>query len=125
MNITTNTFVRTPLGRIAAFDPASRLPGELKTLLRAIDNPTSLDALSKQFPAWDNVTQLFEQLQQTRLIAEKVVADQTSSGYVNSQPYAVNLLPDLELPDAGYPSGGWPVTIPMGLASSMGHGAHR
>jgi hypothetical protein len=125
MNITTGSFVRTPLGRIAAFDPASRLPGELKTLLRAIDSPTSLDALSKQFPAWDNVTQLFEQLQHTRLVAEKVVADQTNSGYVNDQPYAVNMSPDLELPDTIYPSGGWPVTIRMGLASSMEHSAHR
>jgi hypothetical protein len=125
MNTTTGTFVRTPLGRIAAFDPASRLPDELKTMLRAIDSPTSLDALSNQFPAWDNVTQLFEQLQNTRLIAEKVVTDQTSSGYVNDQPYAVNLSPDLELPDTIYLSGGWPATIRMGLASSMDHGTHR
>ncbi len=108
-------FVRTPQGRIAAFDTASQLPSELKALLRAIDGHTPLEVLSKQYKSPDDVMPLLALLQRTGLIVEKMVTHPANSDQTHDQRYTANMLLDLDSAYPAYPRG-WPATIPMGLA---------
>ncbi len=67
-------FVRTPQGRISAFDTASTLPQALKILLRGLDGKTSLHQLSQSYATWHTLADYMEQL-----IAAGLVEDKTPS----------------------------------------------
>jgi hypothetical protein len=123
MHTTASTFVRTPLGRIAAFDTASRLPEELKTLLRAIDGHTPLVTFSKQFADWESVVPLLEQLYRKGLIAEKMLPTLTDSAYPDNHSNNEHMHPATEFAGPAYPRG-WPATVPMELRARAAHAIH-
>ena len=67
-------FVRTPLGRVTAFNPATELPAPLKTLLKAVDGKTATTALMAAHAGLGDVDSLLAILRDNGLIADKNAA---------------------------------------------------
>ncbi len=66
-----NLYIRTPQGRVTAFNPATVLPARLKTLLKAVDGKTSTAALEAAHAALGEVASLLAMLLDYGLIADK------------------------------------------------------
>lgn len=64
-------YLRTPLGRAAAFSPETKLSDQLKSMLKAVDGKTSVSALVMQFADAD-AAGLLEQLEGLGLIKLRV-----------------------------------------------------
>jgi hypothetical protein len=64
---TTLRYLRTPLGRAAAYTPDAKLSVALKAVLKAVDGKTSVSALVVQFPQYD-AANLLSQLEDAGLI---------------------------------------------------------
>jgi hypothetical protein len=79
MQTVASTYVRTSQGRATAFDPLTKLPQQLKTLLQAVDGKTASNVLSAQFSAWGNVTQWLGQLETAGLIEDKSALGRSTS----------------------------------------------
>lgn len=69
-----NLYIRTPLGRVTAFNPAAALPAPLKTLLKAVDGKTTTMTLEAAYADLGDVASLFAILQDNGLIADKNAA---------------------------------------------------
>ena len=67
-------YVRTPQGRIAAFNPFTELPPQLKTLLKAVDGKTATTAIEAAHAPLGNVARMLALLQGNGLIADKHAA---------------------------------------------------
>ena len=69
-----NLYIRTPLGRVTAFNPAAALPAPLKTLLKAVDGKTTTMTLEAAYADLGDVVSLFAILEGNGLIADKNAA---------------------------------------------------
>jgi hypothetical protein len=96
-----SVFVRTPQGRISAFDTASTLPQALKVLLRDLDGKTPLHNVAQSYATWQTLANYIEQL-----IAAGLVEDKTP---------ATLAAPERAAPLA--PTQGWASTQPQSLHS--------
>ncbi len=67
-------YVRTPLGRSTAFNPASTLKEPLRSLLKAVDGKANSDALAERFADIDDVAALLDQLETQGLITDRGAA---------------------------------------------------
>ena len=76
-------YVRTPMGRAAAFSPDAKLSPKLRVLLKAVDGKTSASALVVEFPEHDT-TDLLNQLEKAGLIKLRVerLSDVEPLGFV-------------------------------------------
>lgn len=79
MQTIASLYVRTSAGRVVAFNPATKLPKSLKSLLQAIDGRTESRTIARQFADFGNVESLLEQLESAGLIESKSAAQRTSS----------------------------------------------
>ena len=76
-------YIRTDEGQIAAYDPQSALPRNLKSLLKLIDGKTPLVMLEESLRAFGDVRGLVQSLAAAGLIkplADGVKSDRTGSG---------------------------------------------
>lgn len=116
---TTLQYVRTPMGRAAAFTPDAKLPPALKAMLKAVDGKTSVSALMVQFVEHD-AADLLSQLEEEGLIklrGERLADFQPSGAVpdvvdspnaadaadVSERAFASTSSAALELPQVVYP----------------------
>lgn len=71
MQTIASIYVRTPRGRVTAFNTESKLPSHLKKLLQAVDGRTTSTRLTEQWRAHGDVTGWLGQLETSGLIEDK------------------------------------------------------
>jgi hypothetical protein len=71
MQTIASTYIRTPQGRVTAFNTASQLPAHLKMLLQAVDGRTASSLLAARLASLGNVVQWLGQLETAGLIEDK------------------------------------------------------
>jgi hypothetical protein len=66
-----NLYMRTPLGRVTAFNPGAKLPAPAKALLKAVDGKTTTGILVAAYSELGDVASLLAILQKDGLIADR------------------------------------------------------
>lgn len=99
MQTIASIYVRTPIGRVTAFNTHSKLPGHLKNLLLAVDGKTASTLLSQQFRQQGDIAMWLGQLETSGLIEDKQALERASPSQQNSdQIWGSSRSP--QLPDA-------------------------
>lgn len=84
MQTIASIYVRTPIGRVTAFNANSKLPVHLKRLLQAVDGKTTSNLLTQQLKEQGDVTLWLSQLETSGLIEDKRTLDRMSNHEQNS-----------------------------------------
>jgi hypothetical protein len=66
-----NLYIRTPLGRVTAFNPGAKLPAPAKALLKAVDGKTTTGILLAAYTDLGDVASLLAILQSSGLIVDR------------------------------------------------------
>jgi hypothetical protein len=64
-------YVKTPQGRVTAFNPGAELPAPLKILLKAVDGKTTTSGLEAAYASLGDVAILLDILRSNGLIVDK------------------------------------------------------
>lgn len=98
-----HTYIRTPQGRVTAFNPAAVLAAPLKTLLKAVDGKTATATLETSYADLGDVAHLLSVLQSNGLIADKSATFFKTSATGDLSPGWVDTLhPLLEVRHSGF-----------------------
>lgn len=112
METISSVYVRTAQGRYTAFNPSTKLPKPLKTLLLAVDGKILSQVLVAQMANLGDVTTLLSQLESSGLIEDKYASNR-HSGY-----------PTSGYPVSGYPASGYPTSGFAGTPHNPAAAAH-
>jgi hypothetical protein len=84
MQTIASIYVRTPIGRVTAFNTSSKLPAHLKKLLQAVDGKSTSTFLTQQWREQGDIPAWLGQLETSGLIEDKQALDRASHHGQNS-----------------------------------------